>query len=248
MGSATILSGGSSGLYNIRLTLDTVKISSMKTAAEARIARIAIIEAEVQTQLTAAEMIYLDKSHTLDDAISAFQNGTGSPKTTRADVIKAQTDASTALSVVAGLRHSRGLLQMEDAALRKRVILLSLKLVPVDLTGVWCADLSTELTGAVGTAEVNGEVTEILVMPSGRAGLGKIQPVLASSPAGVFYNQAVLPGWQKFKPTYRIGTITALDVAENTAGVTLLPALSSAQNLNINQAENLTGVPVVYLT
>jgi hypothetical protein len=68
------------------------------------------------------------------------------------------------------------------------------------------------------------------------------------SPEQAFWNAAVLPGWQKWKPTYRLGTITALDVEADTASVTLDAATSSAQGLNVNQATSLTAVPVEYMT
>ena len=68
------------------------------------------------------------------------------------------------------------------------------------------------------------------------------------SPEQVFWNAAVLPGWQKWKPTYRLGTITALDVEADTSSVTLDAAYSSAQGLNVNQATSLTAVPVVYMS
>lgn len=36
------------------------------------------------------------------------------------------------------------------------------------------------------------------------------QPVLGNGPSGTFYNLALMPAWQKHRPTYRIGKITAL--------------------------------------
>jgi hypothetical protein len=248
MGEAFILSGGPDGLYNIRLTRDTAKIAARKTAVEESIARIAVLKADVQTRLTAAEAEHLAKALALDDVIVAFQTGSGSPRTTRQDVVNARTAAAVALAAAAALRRSLGLLNMEEESLRKQSLLLAARLLPDDRVGVWCADLSEELSGVVGTLEVNGETSEILVMPLGKAGIGKVQPVLASTPAGSFYNWAVLPGWQKFKPTYRIGTITALDKGANTADVALMEALSSVQGLDINQTAVLSGVPVKYLT
>jgi len=56
----------------------------------------------------------------------------------------------------------------------------------------------------------------------------------------------MLPGWQKWKPTYRYGAITALD--GDTADVSLDSALSSQQGLNVNQAGVLTGVDIEYMS
>jgi hypothetical protein len=68
------------------------------------------------------------------------------------------------------------------------------------------------------------------------------------SPEQVFFNAAILPGWQKFKPTYRSGVITALNTSNNTASVTLDAAQSSAAGLDINKMTALANVPVVYMT
>jgi hypothetical protein len=63
----------------------------------------------------------------------------------------------------------------------------------------------------------------------------------------VYFNAAILPGWQKFFPTYRLGVITNIDTAADEADVLLDDALSSAQGLNINQADVLRDVPIEYL-
>ena len=78
-----------------------------------------------------------------------------------------------------------------------------------------------------------------------------LQPVLASTPAGVFYNLAILPGWQRWKPTYRIGTIetiSGMNASPSTCSVRLVAALSSVQKLNINPPEALlSNVPIEYM-
>jgi hypothetical protein len=67
------------------------------------------------------------------------------------------------------------------------------------------------------------------------------------SPAQAYFNAAILPGWQKFKPTYRWGTITAINYDADTANVTVASATSSARSLNVNQGTSLVNVPVEYL-
>ena len=57
-----------------------------------------------------------------------------------------------------------------------------------------------------------------------------------------------MPGWQKHKPQYRWGTITAINDDDDTASVTLAPAKSSAQNLDINKFSSLSNIPVKYLS
>lgn len=67
------------------------------------------------------------------------------------------------------------------------------------------------------------------------------------SPAQVFWNAAALPGVQKWRPTYRWGTISALNFDNDTASVDLAPATSSAQGLGINVQTGLANVPVAYM-
>ena len=52
--------------------------------------------------------------------------------------------------------------------------------------------------------------------------------------AQAFWNAAVLPGWQRWMPTYRIGTISDIDYDADTASVELDDATSTAQDLPIN--------------
>jgi len=66
-------------------------------------------------------------------------------------------------------------------------------------------------------------------------------------PNQAYYNAAILPGWQKFKPNYRLGEIVTIHDDE-TCDVLLDDMRSSAQNLGINQAGTLLNVPIQYMT
>lgn len=68
------------------------------------------------------------------------------------------------------------------------------------------------------------------------------------SPAQTFFNAAIFPGWQKWMPTYRWGVASNINETSNTMDVTLNPAYSSAQGLNVNEKSLLTNVPVKYMT
>ena len=119
----------------------------------------------------------------------------------------------------------------------------------------WCVDYTTEpLAGSdyVRTLEIKGEQDLIVLAP------GMEMPVLTNdgalrardlqSPAGAFYNAAMLPGWQKWRPTFRWGTIDSLDRDAHTATISLADAPSSAQGLDVNQAATLQNVPVTYMS
>ena len=128
--------------------------------------------------------------------------------------------------------------------------------MPEDPTvSAWCADLTEGITGDVGTIEVPGERGIVQIQPGYESNStynatrdGQLQPSIASTPAATFYNLAMLPGWQKWKPTYRYGVISNIDTNANTCDVKLDSAESSQQNLVINQELNLTGINVSYMS
>jgi len=115
----------------------------------------------------------------------------------------------------------------------------------------WCADLTEDATGAVATIEIPGENALVLIAPAAPAPVPATDGLLSArevqSAPQAYFNAAILPGWQKHKPTYRRGVITAIDQDADTADVTLTADLSSAQGLEINQSATLAGVPVQYM-
>ena len=147
--------------------------------------------------------------------------------------------------------HEISILTLQKTALQKRIIYLNNQ--PSDPTvSAWCADLTEDLTGEVGTIEVPGERGEVNIQPGhgGNAAYdqardGQLGLNWNLGPAGAAYNLAMLPGWQKWKPTYRYGTITALD--GDTCDVSLEVAGSSQFGLNVNQSQTLTGVTIEYM-
>jgi len=128
--------------------------------------------------------------------------------------------------------------------------------MPDDETvAAWCADLTEDLTGIVTTVEIPGESTVIQIAPGFEGGAeyvpdtsGQLVPTVAQGAAQAFYNLAMLPGWQKWKPTYRYGTISDIDTGVNTCTVTLEDYRSSQQSLVINQSGTLSDVPIEYMS
>lgn len=124
----------------------------------------------------------------------------------------------------------------------------------------WCADVTQDQNGDIGTIEIPGEPAGgINVRPGYGGGAaynddrdGILQMPIASTPSGAFYNLALLPGWQKWKPTHRYGTITGIEISSSESGtdycdIELERAVSSGQALDINQAETLEHVPIRYM-
>lgn len=117
---------------------------------------------------------------------------------------------------------------------------------------IWCADFTEDLTGEVGSIEIPGERNILVIQPGDNDNAeynpvrdGTLQSSMASTPSGVFWNLAILPGWQKWKPTYRQGVISNL--SGDTADVTLTDIASTQQGLPINQSNTLSNVEIDYM-
>ena len=257
MGKATIASGGTDGLYQVTLDYG-------QAARDARLAKInsdlaALVGkiAAAQASLDAQQAIEDAQKVVVDAAIDAYitvSNTPEAPASALESVLKNYTDAAAELARMKGdtaaLRIPLNVLKSEQAQLKKDQSTWT-ALVLTETVSAWCADLTDDATGDVATIEIPGENALVLVAPAAPAP-GPTDGLLTArevqSPEQVFWNAAVLPGWQRWKPTYRLGTITALDVEADTASVTLDAAYSSAQGLNVNQATSLTAVPVVYMS
>ena len=183
---------------------------------------------------------------TTSQGTSAFSSGdafdidvTEETKAPITPVSKAQAAAVAAQNSLVEKRRIFNNLNLELVSLDKEEWAIKKAIEKVTCYDVWCADLTENLAvGAiVGTIEINGEGSgRLLIMPGGATGLGKIQPVMASTPAGVFYNWAILACWQKWRPTYRIGVIKAFSLAPNKCNVCVEEARSSVRGILINQA------------
>jgi hypothetical protein len=143
----------------------------------------------------------------------------------------------------------RDFLLFREEALNKRLEELSDAIEDGEPQAMWCADLSEELTGEVDTIEIKGAPDQILIGPGGASGFAqnKLANIMAMSYAQAGLAWALLPGWQKWRPTYRVGVIGSIDYDADTASVTLDAATSIAQRLNINQSTTLADIPVDYM-
>jgi len=116
---------------------------------------------------------------------------------------------------------------------------------------MWCADYTEELTGEVDTVEIDGSpVPAIQIAPGGASELtagSKLANIMAMSPSGAALAWMLLPGWQRWRPTYRVGKIHDIDYEAGTCSVTLDATVSIAQGLAINQAAELTGIGARYM-
>ena len=170
MGKGEIISGGDSGLYQVRLKYCRATLEERLDQLDLKI----IEQEERIVELLIAEPIDLD-------------------------------ELGRARLQLAALEQEKEIFEMlpEDPEI-----------------DAWCADLTEELAGKVGTIELGGqlETGKVLIRPGhdGRADFdagrdGQLMHVLAMSPAQAMLNFILMPGWQKWMPTYRAGTITEIE-------------------------------------
>jgi len=199
MGKGIIKSGGTGGLYEVEVALETSRI-------QAGLDRLAVRISQVEP------------------------------------LIAGETD-----------ERKKRYYRLLKASLEKKRAYLEKYRTENPTVSAWCADLTENLSGEVGIAEIPGERTSVIIRP-GYAGLaeyapsrdGYLSPALALSPAETFYNLAMKPGWQKWMPTYRYGEITAID--GDTCSVTLENASNSETGMDVNQTGVIHGCPIGYMT
>jgi len=235
MGLAIVTAGGATGLYDITIEKNPGKSNATINAFNARLIKIASEISTVTTAITAAEGAVLAAIAARDEAIDKFKAGTG----TRAQLTEKQVAVMQAEAALFAKRRDLSVLKIEDLSIREEQGRIVISIEPESRTGVWCADLTEDIAAGtnVGTAEVNGEDTQIIILPEGTTtgALGKLQPAGVMTGAGVFVNRALFPCWQKWRPTYRIGTILDIDYDNDTCDVGIKEQRSREQGLSINQ-------------
>jgi len=117
----------------------------------------------------------------------------------------------------------------------------------------WCTDLTENLIGDVGLIEILGESISFNIQPGysgnsiyNKSRDGQLVPTIAQTPAQAFYNLAMLPGWQKWKPTFRYATISNL--SGDTCTVMFEQTKSTQQSLDVNQSSTMDDVNIEYMS
>lgn len=140
----------------------------------------------------------------------------------------------------------------------KKQLQLYDRIPPNRIFDTWCVDYSLNLTGIVGTAEINNDPDgTVLICPGFRADEraydqavdGAAQHTWAQTAEQWFYNEAMRPGWQKWQPTFRIGTITEKTHSMCTVALDIATTMirDFGEPRSINQYDVLTNVPIEYM-
>ncbi len=260
MSWAQIVAGGDGGRYTVRLDFGEATRASYVAALGPYVAKLQADVFAQQLAITdadAAEDALRQNLAALiaDMAIALAANpelAAGGEKSPIMQAFNAQLQQLRALEIQhRPLRANLEKLQASLATARKRLAYFD-GLQVVEERQAWCVDLTEDLGAGwyVATIDVPGESGHVLIAPGGR-GWRPADGVLTArelmSPEQAFFNAAILPGWQKEKPTYRTGTITAIDEDADTADVVLDSARSSTQKLDVNARSSLSRVPVEYM-
>lgn len=257
MGFARILGGGPTGRYSIELDWGSATRTAVLGALGVRVADLDADLAVVQAKVIEADAKEAAARAEVTAQVTAYVASSAAlpPGSPRPD----SKGFEAAMQSLLKLQRSHAMLRMafdkltfERATALERVAFWT-NFAPIETRDAWCASLKEDKAAGstVATLDINGESDLIVIAPEAR-GWAPSDGVLTAremmSPEQAFWNAAVLPGWQKFKPTYRWGTVTSISFALDQMNVDLGEANSSAKRLDINQATSLSAVPVTYGT
>lgn len=244
MGKALIISEQGAGEYTAQVVYDTAR-------AEAQLQLLADKISDVTAKLSSVTVELIAKQGEIDaiqSELTAAINAGEKPDELFAIVKKLEKPSKE----LAEIRSRKNTLAAEKLGAEKRSEFIQNNTPTATNMTMWCADYSEGLTGEVGTIEVNGTLdappiiypyqVEELAYSSARD--NQIQPIISSGAPAVYFNRALLPGWQKWLPTYRVGTITSK--SGDVCNVSLDEALGQ-QSLDINQASTLSSVQIEYM-
>jgi hypothetical protein len=271
MGKGTIISGGTDGRYTLVPDYDTNKLENEIAVLTYQIAEYdTTLFAEMDAAIAAFDLVIADwddniaqvdaELKLLDPLNPEERAEWDSYMADKAYFVKEKRDVQRNRGIVENRKKLASAHKAEKQKKKAKLEALLARLeTPVE---VWCADLTEDLTGVVATVEVPNELygTTLQIRPGYFDGAdynqdrdGILTPLLGQSPSGVFYNLAMLPAKQKWKPQYRYGTITFISAYVSAATpkqsctVSLDTIYSSQQSLHINESDTLYQVPVQYM-
>lgn len=256
MGYAQIIGGGTDGRYTIKLDWGESTKAALLAALGAEQARLQAALAAQQVAVAAADAAEAVVIADLQALIDAYVAGEAAlpPEERGKSIGPFRQIYDKRLADLYKLRTKHAPVRIALDAIKAALVVCSKRIeywhqfVPSETRDAWCVDLTETLAGYTATAEIPGESSLILVLPRGWVSSdGVLAARELMSPEQVFFNAAILPGWQKDKPTYRWGTLSAIDWDAQTATVALAEARSSAQGLGVNRQATLTGVPFSYM-
>lgn len=231
MGKGVIVSSLGDAAYNVRILKDVDRVDAAKGKCSDGISAASEAMAQAEQAETNARALITAIGEQLDAAIVAAKGS--SSDTTVLALQKKQNEAADKLEAA---QHDLAQAKLKKTTYEKELATYN-GINGEEPREMWCADATDDMVAGaeVGTIEINQETTSILVAPGGEASDDILQPGMANDALGTFYNWGILPGVQRHRPTYRVGTIKEIDASTDKVMVCLDDARSSAQNIKINK-------------
>ena len=255
MGYATIVSGGEDGRYTITMDYGQATRDALLAALSVLLAELDVKIAAAQGKVNEADAKEAEAEARYNDAVDTFIASNpffapGSPRPDDSAIRFALARLRELQMAHQPLRVALAAVKLDKSIALKRVAYWN-TFVATNTRQAWCTDFTEDAApgAVVATMEIPGDDNLIIIAPGARAWTpadGYLAARELMSPEQVFFNAAIFPGWQIDKPTYRWGTITAIDRTADTCSVSLAPARSTAQRLPINRVSTLANVPIEY--
>ena len=261
MGRGTIVSGGEDGQYQVKLDFGQSRMAGRILQVQLYIDALDPVIEEMEAFVAEAKIKWEAAKAALDPLVEAYAALLADPRQTaeikqqreqaRRNLVAKTGEVSSDLATYQANKSVLERFKLEREGYRARKA--ALESVEMERTvTAWCADLTEDAEGDVATLEVPGEPQEVLVAPGGAKPVPFTTGILlkreAMSPAQAYYNAAILPGWQKWRPLYAFATIDAIDPSTDTASITFLATTSSADGLDVTPGDSLDDVPVQYMS
>lgn len=257
MARATIKSNLGDGLYRVRIEYDASKLDTLLANLQGRVdlcnRRIDELSDQIREKQRGTESLKEEQRI----AILEMNRSEPDQVAEAAAVLDAITVELMAINDdVGALERQRGFFELNREAARDRARLLTALRDDRRDADVWSADYNDEYeTGlAVGLKWPNADPDSDPVITPGGVDAdpaykanehGVLKKEATNTPAGSFFNRAVMPLVQKSLKTWRTGT--ASNVNDTSMTVTLDPASSRYGGVDININGVLPDVPVKYL-
>jgi hypothetical protein len=247
MGKAIINASKGEGEYSVTVLYSTAYMDAKVERIDAEIESLNGVKDGLLQQVQIAE-------NALSAAKAEMNAAMNSSEPDMARVRRLVYAVNSATMKLSAVSADVGRVELRIAALEKEKEALDKDVPSEKTTSAWCADLTDDLSGEVGTIELGrSEDADVLIIKPGYSDAsysesedGSMTAVMGMSPAAAVYNYAALPGAAKWKPRYRLGTASNIDKAADTMTVTL-DNLEIA-GLDCNAQETLTGVAVQYMS
>ena len=249
MGKGTITGGGTDGRYTISVDYGTDIRDDLLAIKSARKAA---LEPQIETLQETVNILSANETASqaeLSVAIEAYNASEKTEEDKAALAVKTEAPLADA-RMLRQARSDLSMMQMELAAIDTDITELN-GLTLTETKTAWCADYTEDGSGDVATIEINAERPTCVIAPQcpeHSATYGRMIARELQEGYQVYYNGGILPGVQKWRPTFRSGIIQDINYAGDTCTVNLDDAASSAQGLPINQSSTLSDVPIEYMT